>query len=132
MQLTPLYMVLFLANLYRICQSFSKGNRGSESVCNSTSSCSCRYQNVCVTFFRYRGKYLMRRTQRTMMLTLLYMMLFLANQYHTCLSFSKGNCSCESVCNCGYQNVSVTFLRYREKYLMSRISYPSNGSFNPY
>ena len=79
----------------------------------------------------------MRRTQGTMMLTLLYMMLLLANEYHTCQSFSKGNRSCESVCNltscsCGYQNVSVTFFRYRGKYLMSRISYPSNGSFNPY
>lgn len=64
-----------------------------------------------------------------MMLSLFYMVLFFVNQYHTlCNNDSRS----KSVCLCGFQNVSVTFFRYRGKYLLRRISYPSNGSFNPY
>ena len=54
-------MVLFLANQYRTCQPFSKGNLSNESVCNLAFSCSFGYHNASVTFIRYRGQYLMRR-----------------------------------------------------------------------
>ena len=54
-----------------------------------------------------------------MMLSLLYMGLF--------LTINNGYCLC------GFQNVSaVTFVKFRGKFLLRRIPYPSNGSFNPY
>ena len=47
---------------------------------------------------------------------------------HNSKSESKLNLSS----TCAYQNVSVLYLRYERKYLLRRVPYASNGSFNPY